>query len=82
MTENHNNMTEKRDQKTPDIRSAIEQVIGGDIATADGRELLLAYLKYALDDLAQINETSAMLLQMAIADLEGQSPAPGLSRPQ
>jgi hypothetical protein len=75
-------MTEKRNQKGSDVRAMIERAIGGDVVAADDRELLLAYLKYAVDDVAQINETSAMLLQMAIADLEGKTREPGLTRPQ
>jgi hypothetical protein len=39
------------------------------------RHLVVAYLKYAVEDVAQFNETSAVLLEQAIAYLE--QPASG-----
>jgi hypothetical protein len=37
------------------------------------REFLIAYLKYAVDDVANVNERSALFLRMAIDDLEGRA---------
>jgi hypothetical protein len=56
------------------MREIIEEASDRETAAADDRKLLVAYLKYAVADVAQINETSALLLQMAIADLESQQP--------
>jgi len=35
------------------------------------REFLIAYLRYAVDDVDNVNERSALFLRMAIDDLEG-----------
>lgn len=56
------------------MREVIQQANGGTVPSVDDRQLLVAYLKYVVEDVAQINETSALLLQMAIADLEGKEP--------
>jgi hypothetical protein len=46
-------------------------------APATTREQLVAYLTYAVDEVAFYSETSALLLRMAISDLQGEKgPAP------
>ncbi len=75
-------MTAKPGNKMSAVRATIENAIGCDLASADDRELLVAYLKYAVQDVAEINETSAFLLQMAIAGIEDQPQDAGLSAPQ
>jgi hypothetical protein len=37
------------------------------------RKILVAYLEYAVDDVATVNETSATFLRMAISHLEHSS---------
>lgn len=44
-------------------------MIDSDEAPPD-RATLIMYLRYALDDLAKVNETSAALVRMAIVSLE------------
>ena len=62
-------MTEKEthDAQPP----ATEQAFGCNEKRDDQRELLVTYLRYVVAEVAQINATSASLLLMAIADLEG-----------
>ncbi len=44
-----------------------------DDARTPNRQLIVAYLKYAVTDVSALNETSARLLQLAIAYLEGRT---------
>ena len=46
------------------------------------RRLIVAYLKYAVEDVAQYNEMSAALLRQAIACLEDSSAETARLRPQ
>jgi hypothetical protein len=46
------------------------------------RHLVIAYLKYAVDDVALFNQTSATLLRQAIAYLEGGAVKAERLRPQ
>jgi len=62
--------------------TTIEKAPNRDIVPATDRQVLIAYLKYAVEDVAQINQTSASLLRLAIAYLEGRSPNGETSRPQ
>jgi hypothetical protein len=51
---------------------------GTDIEMSADRQLLIAYLEYAVSDVAAVDEISASLLQLAIAHLKatgrGESP--------
>ncbi len=75
-------MTTKHNNKMSAVRATIENAIGCDLTSGDDRELLVGYLKYAVQDVAEINETSAFLLQMAIAGIEDQPQDVGISTPQ
>jgi hypothetical protein len=44
-----------------------------DDARTPNRKLIVAYLKYAVKDVNELDETSGRLLQLAIAYLEGRS---------
>ncbi len=47
---------------------------GSVIEPSADRELLIAYLEYAVNDVAALDETSASLLQMAISRLKATRP--------
>jgi hypothetical protein len=57
-------MTQKPDSK----------LISIPVTTIADRSQLIAYLKYAVDEVATYSETSASLLLMAITDLEESPP--------
>ncbi len=54
---------------------------GDAVETSADRELLIAYLEYAVSDVAALDETSASLLQLAIAHLRGARGGVGLLQP-
>ncbi len=58
------------------MRSCRKRAAGGPrqgYAFAD-RTTLISYLQYAVDDVAELNETSAQFLRMAITHLKGSNP--------
>ncbi len=55
--------------------------LGRDDARTPNRQLIVAYLKYAVRDVSALNETSGRLLQLAIAHLEGRTSDDPAMRP-
>lgn len=53
--------------------SAVVTEVSQDDAHNPHRKLIVAYLKYAIKDVNELDETSGRLLQLAIAYLEGRS---------
>ena len=52
------------------MKAARRHPVGADIEASADRQLLIAYLEYAVSDVAALDETSASLLQLAIAHLK------------